>query len=127
VLLHIAALLGIGSAKTFPWILGNQPITRPLVHRKGATGNQQAFPWIWMSYLTRNRMEPVRSDENGDQRRSEERENWASLVFGWLTAWKPQHAVGIPFKLSSLARTLESWVRIPLKTWISVCVCSEFV
>jgi hypothetical protein len=28
---------------------------------------------------------------------------------------------------SSPARSLESWVRIPFKTWMSVCVCSVFV
>jgi hypothetical protein len=30
-------------------------------------------------------------------------------------------------ELSSLARTLELWVRIPLKAWMSVCVYSLFV
>jgi hypothetical protein len=29
--------------------------------------------------------------------------------------------------LSLLARRLESWVRIPLKAWMSVCVYSVFV
>jgi hypothetical protein len=29
--------------------------------------------------------------------------------------------------LSLLARTLGSWVRIPLKAWMFVCVCSVFV
>jgi hypothetical protein len=29
--------------------------------------------------------------------------------------------------LSSLARTLGSWVRIPLEAWMSVCVYSVFV
>jgi hypothetical protein len=28
--------------------------------------------------------------------------------------------------MSSLARILGSWVRIPLEVWISVCVCSVF-
>jgi hypothetical protein len=30
-------------------------------------------------------------------------------------------------EMSSLARTLESWVRIPFKAWMSVCVYSVFV
>jgi hypothetical protein len=28
---------------------------------------------------------------------------------------------GLRHELSSLARTLESWLRIPLKAWVSVC------
>jgi hypothetical protein len=31
------------------------------------------------------------------------------------------------YELSSLARTLGSWVRIPLETWMSVYVYSVFV
>jgi hypothetical protein len=34
---------------------------------------------------------------------------------------------GLRLELSSSARTLWSWVRIPLKAWISVCVYSVFV
>jgi hypothetical protein len=34
---------------------------------------------------------------------------------------------GLSHELSSLARTLGSWVRIPLKAWMSVCVYSVFV
>jgi hypothetical protein len=29
----------------------------------------------------------------------------------------------LKYELSSLARTLGTWIRIPLKTWMSVCVC----
>jgi hypothetical protein len=34
---------------------------------------------------------------------------------------------GLRHELSSLARTLASWVRIPLKAWKSLCVCDVFV
>jgi hypothetical protein len=34
---------------------------------------------------------------------------------------------GLRHELSSLARTLGSWVRIPLKAWMSVCIYSMFV
>jgi hypothetical protein len=34
---------------------------------------------------------------------------------------------GLSHVLSSLARTLGSWLRIPLKSWMSVCVYSVFV
>jgi hypothetical protein len=34
---------------------------------------------------------------------------------------------GLRHKLSSPARTLGSWVRIPLKAWMSVCIYSVFV
>jgi hypothetical protein len=34
---------------------------------------------------------------------------------------------GLRHEMSSLARTLWSWVRIPLKAWISVCVFPVFV
>jgi hypothetical protein len=40
---------------------------------------------------------------------------------------RPQWPRGLRYELSSLARTLRSWVRIPLNTWISVCVYSVFV
>jgi hypothetical protein len=34
---------------------------------------------------------------------------------------------GVRHELSSLTQTLESWVRIPFKAWMSVCVYSVFV
>jgi hypothetical protein len=34
---------------------------------------------------------------------------------------------GLRHELSSLSRTLGSWVRIPLKAWMSVCIYSVFV
>jgi hypothetical protein len=34
---------------------------------------------------------------------------------------------GIRHELSSLARTLGTWVGIPLKAWMSVCIYSVFV
>jgi hypothetical protein len=47
-----------------------------------------------------------------------------------LRVWKgrSQWPCGLRHELSSLARTLESWVRIPLKAWMSVyalilCLC----
>jgi hypothetical protein len=35
-------------------------------------------------------------------------------------------ARGVRRGLSSLTRTMGSWVRIPLKAWMSVCVCFVF-
>jgi hypothetical protein len=40
---------------------------------------------------------------------------------------RSQWSRGLKHELSSLAGTLGSWVRIPLKAWISVCVYSVFV
>jgi hypothetical protein len=40
---------------------------------------------------------------------------------------RSQWARGLRHGLSSLARKLGSWVRIALKTWMSVCVYSVFV
>jgi hypothetical protein len=34
---------------------------------------------------------------------------------------------GLRHEMSSLARTLGEWVRIPLKARMSICVCSGFV
>jgi hypothetical protein len=39
----------------------------------------------------------------------------------YLINCRSQFPRGLRHKLSSLARTLESWVRILLKTWMSVC------
>jgi hypothetical protein len=44
--------------------------------------------------------------------------------FFWV---RSQRTLGLRHELSSLARTLCSWVRIPLKAWISVCVYSVCV
>jgi hypothetical protein len=47
------------------------------------------------------------------------------------TSWKSSLMVqwprGLRQELSSLPRTLGSWVRIPLKAWMSMCVYSVFV
>jgi hypothetical protein len=40
---------------------------------------------------------------------------------------RSQWPSGLRHEQSSLARTLESWVRILLKEWVSVCVYSVFV
>jgi hypothetical protein len=40
---------------------------------------------------------------------------------------RSQWPSGRSYELSSLARTLGSWVRIPLKVWMYVCVYSVFV
>jgi hypothetical protein len=45
---------------------------------------------------------------------------------GRIYTCRSQWPRGLRHKLSSLARTLASWVRIPLKTWMSVCVYSVF-
>jgi hypothetical protein len=44
-------------------------------------------------------------------------------VFGIGSQW-PR---GLRHEMSSLVRTLGSWVRIPLKGWMSVCVYSVFM
>jgi hypothetical protein len=41
--------------------------------------------------------------------------------------YRSQRPRGLMLELSSLARTLESWVWIPLEAWMSVCICSVFV
>jgi hypothetical protein len=40
---------------------------------------------------------------------------------------RPQWLHGLKHEPSSPARTRRSWVRIPLKAWMSVCVYSVFV
>jgi hypothetical protein len=40
---------------------------------------------------------------------------------------RPQWPRGLRHEPSSLAGTLQSWVRISLKAWMSVCVYSVFV
>jgi hypothetical protein len=42
------------------------------------------------------------------------------VIFNSRSQW-PR---GLRHELSSLARTLGSWVRIPLKAWMSVCLYS---
>jgi hypothetical protein len=51
------------------------------------------------------------------------------LRFGGLVlnSWRSQWPSGLRHEPSFPARTLESWVRIPLEPWISVCVYSVFV
>jgi hypothetical protein len=50
------------------------------------------------------------------------------LIMGrkWCMS-RSQWLRGLRHELSSLARTLGSWVRIPLKAWLSVCVYSVCV
>jgi hypothetical protein len=43
------------------------------------------------------------------------------------TEGRPQWPRGLRHELSSLARKLGSWVRIPLKAWMPVCAYSVFV
>jgi hypothetical protein len=50
-------------------------------------------------------------------------DNVSSIVVYGRSQW-PR---GVRHQLSSLARTLGSWVRIPLEAWMSVCVYSVFV
>jgi hypothetical protein len=42
-------------------------------------------------------------------------------------SFKPQRPRDLRHELSSPARTLGSWIRIPLKAWMSVCVYSVVV
>jgi hypothetical protein len=51
----------------------------------------------------------------------------AWTVFARSNASRSQWPRGVRHELSSLARTLGSLVRIPLETWMSVCVYSVFV
>jgi hypothetical protein len=48
-------------------------------------------------------------------------------VFIIFTTSRPQWPSDLRHELSSLARTLGSWVPIPLKAWMSVCVYSVCV
>jgi hypothetical protein len=41
--------------------------------------------------------------------------------------WADHSGRGLRHEMFSLARTLESWVRIPLTAWMSICVYSVFV
>jgi hypothetical protein len=45
----------------------------------------------------------------------------------WIEIGRLQLPCGLRHELSSLAQTLVSRVRIPLKAWMSVCVYSAFV
>jgi hypothetical protein len=45
----------------------------------------------------------------------------------FVLSGRSQWPCGLRHEPSSLARTLESWVRIPFKAWISVRVYSVFV
>jgi hypothetical protein len=47
-----------------------------------------------------------------------------SCIFGLINAIQRPH--GLKHKMSSPAQTLGSWVRIPLKEWMSLCVYSMF-
>jgi hypothetical protein len=38
-----------------------------------------------------------------------------------VTHWRSQCPRGLRHELSSPARTLGSWVKIPLKAWMSIC------
>jgi hypothetical protein len=51
-------------------------------------------------------------------------EQWERFSDCSLFANRSQWQRGLRYELSSLARTLEPWVRIPLEAWMSVCVCS---
>jgi hypothetical protein len=46
------------------------------------------------------------------------------LLILFISSCRSQWPRGLRHELSSLARALASWVRIPLKTWMSVCVYS---
>jgi hypothetical protein len=50
---------------------------------------------------------------------------YASINVGLLYSYSPsQWPRGVRHELSLLARTLGSWVRIPLEAWMSACVYS---
>jgi hypothetical protein len=49
------------------------------------------------------------------------------VLCGLVKQSRSQRPRGLRHELSSLARMLGSWVRIPLKAWMSVCVYSVFV
>jgi hypothetical protein len=49
------------------------------------------------------------------------------ILVMWEQARRSEWPHVLRHELSSLARTLGSWVRIQLKAWMSVCVYSVFV
>jgi hypothetical protein len=53
--------------------------------------------------------------------------SWNCLLTTSGPRCRSQRSRSLRYELSSLARTLGSWVQIPLKAWISVCVYSVFV
>jgi hypothetical protein len=87
----------------------------------------------WISYTLK--MEAIRSSETSvnkistrrhipedDILHSHGRENLKSHILRILFS-RSQWPSGLRHELSLLARTLESWARIPLKAWMFVCVC----
>jgi hypothetical protein len=48
-------------------------------------------------------------------------------MYSWKACCRSQWPRGLRHGLPSLSRTLGSWVRIPLKLWMSVCAYSVFV
>jgi hypothetical protein len=77
---------------------------------------------------TGRKIEPrLRSAEEGlmSQFRKEEGVSLFSGVM--LKQRRSQWRGGLRHELSSFSHTLGTWVRIPLKTWILVCVYSVFV
>jgi hypothetical protein len=51
----------------------------------------------------------------------------AAFSFSWSFYSPSQWPHGLRHEISSPTRTLESWFRIPLKAWMSVCVYSVFL
>jgi hypothetical protein len=49
------------------------------------------------------------------------------ISIAFILSSRSQWPRGLRNELSSLVRTLESWVRIPLEAWMSLCVYSVFV
>jgi hypothetical protein len=50
-----------------------------------------------------------------------------ALIMQYIHSRRSQWPWGLRHEMSSPARTLGSWVRIPLKEWMSICVYSVFV
>jgi hypothetical protein len=57
------------------------------------------------------------------------REHLSNLpcIFPYINLYRSQCPRGLKHDLSSLARSLGSWVRIPLNAWMTVCVYSVFM
>jgi hypothetical protein len=115
-----------------PW-KGDQPVARPLhkqeQHKHRCSGTSEETE----SLLIRNFFDIemfCKISEMWEYIRCKQRFPYqitSVLIFsfGKVILCRSQWPRGLRHKLSSIARTLGSWVRMPLKAWMSVCVYSS--